>query len=220
MNQTQLLEELNQAVIALDIDLAVQLTDDAMAAGMDPLVAIEQGLQPGIFTIGERFERLECFLPELIKSAKVFQAAMKVMEPVILARGSGKKARGVIVMGTVKGDIHKIGKDIVVMLWRTRGFEVHDLGEDIPASEFLKAAREHKADIVGLSALLNTTMPAQQDVIRLFAEQGVRDDYKILIGGAPVTQAWADQIGADGYAQTAQDGVTWAMEMLPAVVAA
>ena len=110
-----------------------------------------------------------------------------------------------------RGDIHKIGKDIVVLLLKTRGFEVHDLGEDVPASEFLKAAENFNADIVGLSALLNTTMPAQQDVINLFKEQGVREKYKLMVGGAPVTQEWADEIGADAYAKTAEEGVSIAL---------
>ena len=117
-------------------------------------------------------------------------------------------------MGTVKGDIHKIGKDIVVLLLKTRGFNVIDLGEDIKASEFLKSALDHQADIIGLSALLNTTMPAQQDVINLFKEQGIRDDYVILVGGAPISQNWADEIGADGYAKTAEEAVKMALNFM------
>jgi len=209
-----LLKKMSDAIIALDKDAAIAATEEAVSAGMPPLKAIEEGLQPGIQTVGDRFETFECFLPELIGSAEAFKAAMGVLEPVIAKLSDGQKSSGTVVMGTVKGDIHKIGKDIVVLLLKTRGFDVIDLGEDIPASEFLKAAQKHNADIIGLSALLNTTMPAQQDVINLFKEQGIRDNYAILVGGAPVSQKWADEIGADGYAKTAEDAVKLSLELM------
>jgi len=214
MGEQALLEKLSQAVIALDREAAVAATKEALAANMSPLKAIEEGLQPGIQTVGDRFETFECYLPELIGSAKVFRAAMNVLEPVIAKISASQKSSGTVVMGTVKGDIHKIGKDIVVLLLKTRGFHVIDLGEDVPASAFLKSAQKHKADIIGLSALLNTTMPAQQEVVKLFAEQGVRDDHHIIIGGAPVSRKWADEIGADGYAKTAEQGVKLALELM------
>jgi 5-methyltetrahydrofolate--homocysteine methyltransferase len=139
---------------------------------------------------------------------------MDVLEPVIAKMSENQKSSGTVVMGTVKGDIHKIGKDIVVLLLKTRGFKVIDLGEDIPASEFLKAAQRHDADIIGLSALLNTTMPAQQEVIKLFSEEGIRDNFTIMVGGAPVSQKWADEIGADGYAKTAEEAVKVALDLM------
>jgi trimethylamine corrinoid protein len=211
MEENEILVKLKQAVIGLNQDAAVAAAKEAIAAGVAPLKAIEEGLQPGVEIIGDKFDKLECFLPELIGSAKVFRAAVDVLEPEIAKLGVSKHASGIAVIGTVKGDIHKIGKDIVVLLLKTRGFEVHDLGEDVPASEFLKAAENFKADIVGLSALLNTTMPAQQDVINLFKEQGVREKYAIIVGGAPVTQEWANEIGADAYAKTAEEGVSMAL---------
>jgi len=171
MGDHELLEKMSQAIIALDKDAAVAAAEEAIATNMSPLKAIEEGLQPGIQTVGDRFEAFECFLPELIGSAEAFKAAMDVLEPVIAKMSENQKSSGTVVMGTVKGDIHKIGKDIVVLLLKTRGFKVIDLGEDIPASEFLKAAQKHDADIIGLSALLNTTMPAQQEVINLFSEE-------------------------------------------------
>jgi len=214
MGEQDLLERMSQAIIALDKDAAVAAAKEAVASGMSPIKAIEEGLQPGIQTVGDRFESFEMFLPELIGSADTFKAAMEVLEPIIAKMSGEKQSSGTVVMGTVKGDIHKIGKDIVVLLLKTRGFNVIDLGEDIKASEFLKSALDHKADIIGLSALLNTTMPAQQDVINLFKEQGIRDDYIILLGGAPVSQNWADEIGADGYAKTAEEAVKMALKFM------
>lgn len=214
MAAQELLEKMSRAIIALDKDAAVAAVEEAISAGMSPLTAIEGGLQPGMQTVGDRFENFDCFLPELIGSAEVFKAAMDRLEPVIAGMSEGKESRGTVVMGTVKGDIHKIGKDIVVLLLKTRGFNVIDLGEDQPAGEFLKAAQKHRADIIGLSALLNTTMPAQQEVIKLFREQGIRDNYFIMVGGAPVTRKWADEIGADGYAKTAEEGVKLAASFM------
>ena len=214
MGDHELLEKMSQAIIALDKEAAVAAAEEAVAANMSPLKAIEEGLQPGIQTVGDRFEAFECFLPELIGSAEAFKAAMDVLEPVIAKMSENQKSSGTVVMGTVKGDIHKIGKDIVVLLLKTRGFKVIDLGEDIPASEFLKAAQKHDADIIGLSALLNTTMPAQQEVIKLFAEEGIRGNFTIMVGGAPVSQKWADEIGADGYAKSAEEAVKLALDLM------
>ena len=214
MGDHELLEKMSQAIIALDKDAAIAAAEEAVAANMSPLKAIEEGLQPGIQTVGDRFEAFECFLPELIGSAEAFKAAMDVLEPVIAKMSENQKSSGTVVMGTVKGDIHKIGKDIVVLLLKTRGFKVIDLGEDIPASEFLKAAKKHDADIIALSALLNTTMPAQQEVIKLFSEEGIRDNFTIMIGGAPVSQKWADEIGADGYAKSAEEAVRLALDLM------
>ncbi len=214
MEEQALLDKMSQAIIALDKDAAVEAAQEAVSCGMSPLKAIEEGLQPGIQTVGERFENFECYLPELIGSAEAFKAAMDVLEPLIAKLSENKETSGTVVMGTVKGDIHKIGKDIVVLLLKTRGFNVIDLGEDVAASEFLKAAQKYQADIIGLSALLNTTMPAQQEVIKLFKEQGIRDDYTIMVGGAPINQKWTDQIGADGYAKTAESAVKLALELM------
>ena len=219
MEEKEVLIKLKQAVIDLNMDAAVAAAKASIAAGVEPLKAIEEGLQPGVEIIGDKFDKLECFLPELIGSAKVFRAAVDVLEPEIAKLGVTKHTSGIAVIGTVKGDIHKIGKDIVVLLLKTRGFEVHDLGEDVPASEFLKAAENFNADVVGLSALLNTTMPAQQDVINLFKEQGVREKYMMIVGGAPVTQDWANEIGADAYAKTAEDGVSIALAYISEKVA-
>jgi corrinoid protein of di/trimethylamine methyltransferase len=214
MEERELLDKLTRAIIALDKEAAVAAVNEAVAADMSPLKAIEEGLQPGMQTVGDRFEAFELYLPELIGSAEAFKAAMDVLEPIIVKMSEDHKSSGTVVMGTVKGDIHKIGKDIVTLLLKTRGFHVVDLGENIAASQFLKAAQENDADIIGLSALLNTTMPAQREVIKLFSEEGVRRNYRIMVGGAPVSQAWADEIGADGYAKTAEQAVKLALELM------
>jgi dimethylamine corrinoid protein len=164
--------------------------------------------------IGDKFNRGECYLPELIRAANTFNAAMKVLEPEIVRRGQERVHRGVVVVGTVKGDIHKIGKDILAMLMKTRGFDVHNLGEDVPMSTFLKQAAEHDAHIIGMSALLTTTMPGQKEVIDLLKETGVRDKYIVMVGGGPVSAEWAQEIGADGYAETAEEAVGLAEELL------
>ena len=214
MGETELFEKVSKAIIDVDKDTAVAAAKEALEKGISPLKVIEGGLQVGINTVGERFENFECFLPEMIGSAEAFTAAMDVLEPEIAKLSDKKESSGTVVMGTVKGDIHKIGKDIVVLLLKTRGFEVIDLGEDVPASRFLEEAAQNNADIIALSALLNTTMPAQQDVIKLLTEQGVRDNYRIMVGGAPVTQKWADEIEADGYAKTAEDAVQLALDFM------
>jgi len=139
---------------------------------------------------------------------------MKVLEPEITKRGQQQTPRGIVVLGTVKGDVHKIGKDILAMLMKTRGFEVHNLGEDVSASTFLKKAAEHKADIIGMSSLLTTTMPGQKEVIDILKETGTRSKYMIMVGGGPVTKEWAKQIEADGYAETAEEGVNLAIELI------
>ena len=214
MGNNELLQKMSQAIIDLNKDVVVSTVEEGLAAGLSPLEMIEGGLQVGINTVGDRFESFECFLPELIGSAEAFNAAMEILEPIIAKMSGDKETSGIVIMGTVKGDIHKIGKDIVTLLLKTRGFEVIDLGEDVPASKFLEAADKNSADIIALSALLNTTMPAQQDMIKLLTEQEVRSRYSIMVGGAPVTQDWAEEIGADGYAKTAEEAVRLAQDLM------
>ncbi len=220
MENNELLQKMSQAIIDLKKDVVVSIVNEGLTAGLSPLEMIEGGLQVGINTVGDSFEAFECFLPELIGSAEAFNAAMEILEPIIAEMSGDKETSGIVVIGTVKGDIHKIGKDIVTLLLKTRGFEVIDLGEDVPASKFLEAADKNSADIIALSALLNTTMPAQQDVIKLLTEQNVRSRYSIMVGGAPVTQDWAEEIGADGYAKTAEEAVRLAQDLMAKRVAA
>lgn len=216
MTAAEIIDELREAVVATSTDRAVSAAEALVAQGFDPIEGIEKGLVRGAVQIGEMFDEGECFLPELIQASDALTAATKVLETEIIKRGAECERRGVVVIGTVKGDIHKIGKDIVAMLMRVRGFEVHDLGEDVSMSTFVDKAAEHGADIIAMSSLLTTTMPAQREVIDLLKETGVRDRYRVLVGGSPVTQEWADRIGADGYAETAAAAVERALGLVSA----
>jgi len=216
MTAAEIFDELREAIVATSKDRAVRAAEALVAEGIDPVEGIEKGLVRGAVQVGEMFDNGECFLPQLILAGDALLAATKVLEADILKRGAECKRCGVVVIGTVKGDIHKIGKDIVAMLMRVRRFEVHDLGEDVSMSTFVDKAAEHGADIIAMSSLLTTTMPSQREVIDLLEETGVRDRYRVLVGGSPVTQEWADNIGADGYADTATSAVERALELVSA----
>jgi len=210
MAQHELFDHLKQAMIALDKEAVVSKTQISLDKGLSPLEIIQEGLMPGLNEIGELFENEEIFLPELMKSALVFQGAMDILRPKIQEQGGGAEKKGTIVIGTVKGDMHYIGKDIVKLLMETAGFEVHDLGVDVDPFAFIVKADEVKADIIALSALLTTTLVGQQDIIEALEGQGKRDKFKVIIGGGAVTQSWADEIGADGYAENGYGAVTLA----------
>jgi trimethylamine corrinoid protein len=210
----QVYAELRQAVITADEGLASVAARRVVAQGGDLLAAVEHGLSAGMAVIGEDFERGECFLPELIGASQAFNAAMKVLEPEIEKAGGGMKRSGVAVVGTVAGDVHNIGKDIFAMLLKVRGFEVHDLGADVSMGSYVERVEEVGADLIGMSALLTTTMPSQKEVIDMLGELGLRDRYVVMVGGGPVSQEWADQIGADGYAETAQEGAELAVRLV------
>ena len=207
MDHGELADNLKKAMIALDQEDVVSHIAKGLAAGVDPLEIIEKGLLPGLNTIGERFENEEVYLPELMKSAQVFQGAMELLQPKIQELGATSKKRGTIVIGTVKGDMHHIGKNILKLLMETSGFEVHDLGVDVNPFAFIVKAKEVNADIIALSALLTTTLVGQKDVLEALFGQGTRDNYKVMVGGGAVTQNYADEIGADGYAESAYGAV-------------
>jgi corrinoid protein of di/trimethylamine methyltransferase len=210
----ELQSDLKRAVITADQPLAIDAARRVVAQGGDLLAAVEQGLSAGMAVVGEDFERGECFLPELVSAAETFGVAMTVLEPEIEKAGGILKRSGVAVVGTVAGDVHSIGKDIFAMLLKVRGFQVHDLGVDVSMGDFVEKADELGADMIGMSALLTTTMPSQREVIDTLCELGVRDKYVIMVGGGPVFQPWAEQIGADGYADTAQQGAELAVRLV------
>lgn len=185
-----------------------------MEGNIDPLKAVEDGLVKGLTVIGEKYENDEIFLPELMMAANTFQKAMFVLEPKIAEMGKERSKKGVIVIGTVKGDIHKIGKDIVILLMKTAGYEVHDLGEDVDLFTFIDTAKKVEADAIGLSALLTSTLSGQKDVIDALTQQGIREKYVVIIGGGATTPEWAETIGADLYAENAQVAVRKLTEML------
>jgi corrinoid protein of di/trimethylamine methyltransferase len=207
MDQHELLDDLKKAMVALDQEAVVSKTTMGLAEGVSPLEIIQNGLMPGLNEIGELFEDEEIFLPELMKSAKVFQGAMDLLRPKIQEQGGGVEKKGTIVIGTVKGDMHYIGKDIVKLLMETAGFEVHDLGVDVDPFAFIAKADEVNADIIALSALLTTTLVGQKDIIEALEGQGKRNKFKVIVGGGAVTQAWSDEIGADGYAENAYGAI-------------
>jgi corrinoid protein of di/trimethylamine methyltransferase len=202
-----LLEKMSESIVTLNRAMTIRMVEAALRKGVDPLEIIERGLSPGMRSIGDKFQRLEVFLPELILGSKIFTEAMKLIEPIILKMGVERKIEGIVVIGTVKGDVHNIGKDIVAMLLKTAAFEVHDLGVDVEISRFIEKANEVTADIIGLSSLLTSTMPIQKDFIDILKERGERNKFLVMVGGGPVTQRWADEIGADGYALNAEEAV-------------
>lgn len=216
MSSEDRLASIKEAMIQIDEQKVKRVVREAVSQGLDPLQAIEKGLSPGMLQIGDKFNRGECYLPELIRAADAFNAAMAVLEPEIEKSGVEKKVTGTVVIGTVKGDIHNIGKDILGMLMKTRGFDVIDLGIDVAASAFLTTAEERNAHIIAMSSLLTTTMPGQREVIDLLEQRGVRDKYITMVGGGPVNQSWAAEIGADGYADTAEQAVRLAEDLIAA----
>ncbi|MGD9147840.1 MAG: corrinoid protein [Anaerolineae bacterium] len=210
----ELFKQMAQAVIDGDDDEAASLAQQALDQGVAPLEAINKGFTPGMDVVGELYSTGEYFLPDLILGGEAMKTALAVLEPALNASGQSREVLGVVVLGTVKGDIHEIGKSLVGSMLAANGFEVYDVGIDIEASAFVAKAQEVKADIVALSALLTTTMLHQRDVIEHLAEAGLREQVKVMVGGSPVTQGWADQIGADGFAEDAATAVVVAKKMM------
>ena len=208
MGEAETFEQLKQSIVDQDEDAVLAAVEKALAEGVAPKAVIDEGLLPGLNVIGEQFECEDIFLPELMQAALAFQSAMTVLEPKIKESGGEGPKKGRIVLGTVKGDMHSIGKNILRLLFETSGFEVWDLGIDVDLFHFVDKAREVDADIIAISALLTTTLVGQRDVIEALEAQGTRDKYKVIIGGGATTKEWADSIGADGWAATAYEAVT------------
>ncbi|NPV69790.1 MAG: corrinoid protein [Firmicutes bacterium] len=205
---------MSQSVLDGDADEAEKLANSALEQGAPPLDCVEKGFVKGIEEVGRMFEKGEMFLPELVAAADAMKGALDILKPALENSAVGRKSFGRVVIGTVKGDIHDIGKSIVGSLLTASGFDVLDLGVDVDTNLFVAKAKEFGANMVGLSALLTTTMPAQREVVRLLKEAGLRDKVKVLVGGAPVTERWAGEIGADGYAEDAIRAVAAAKKLL------
>ena len=205
---------MRQSIIDGAPDTASGLAQDAVAAGIAPLDAINQGYVPGMQEVGEQFAKGQMFLPDMMASAEAMRAAMAVLDPQLKRLGKERLLAGVVVLGTTKGDIHEIGKALVGTLLTAHGFRVHDLGVDVASEKFAATARDVKADIVGVSALLTTTMRNQKGVVEAIEKAGLRAQVKIMVGGAPVTRRWAQEIGADGYAKDAMSAVDLARELM------
>ncbi len=210
-----IIRQLEQAVIEGLPEDAEMYANQAIARGLDPLDCINEGLTPGIQRVGELFASGEYFLPELIIGADAMKAALDVLEPAMLG-DQEREVVGRVVLGTVEGDIHEIGKTLVGTMLIANGFKVFDIGVDNTASDFIKAVEENNADIVGASALLTTTMLKQRELIGELEKAGLRDRLKIMVGGAPVTASYAQEIGADGYAEDAISAVDLAFRLVDA----
>jgi len=211
----EFMKQISEAVIkGMDEEIR-KLTKEALEAGRTAKEILDEGLLPGMDYVGVRFEKGEMFIPEVLLSARAMKASMEILRPLLVKSGAGM-TRGKVVIGTVKGDLHDIGKNLVGIMLEGAGFEVHDLGKNVPPEAFVEAAKEIKPDIIGMSALLTTTMGMMQKTINALAEAGIRDQVKIMVGGAPVTADFAKQIGADGFGHDAVAAVNLAKEFIGA----
>jgi trimethylamine corrinoid protein len=209
-----LYEQMKQTVLEGEPEEAAALAQQGLDAGLAPGDILDKGFVKGIEEVGDLFGRGEFFLPELVQGAEAMKAAVAVLQPAIDAAGGASRSLGVAVAGTVAGDIHEIGKTIVCSMLSAAGFTVTDVGCDVPVETFIDKVKELKPDLLLLSALLTTTMPNQQKTIEALKAAGLRDNVKVMIGGAPTTRAWADEIGADGYAEDAIEAVVTAKGLL------
>jgi corrinoid protein of di/trimethylamine methyltransferase len=201
-------EDLVNAVLTFDSDKLIDTTRKALTLGEDPVKIVEQGLAKALKIAGKKFEDGEFFLMDLVSVAEPVQRVMKdLLEPEITRRKTHREILGKIVLGTVAGDIHDIGKNIVGAMLFAAGFDVYDVGKDVPTEEFVSKCKELNANIVGASALLTTTLPIQEDIVKAIVAAGLRNKVRLMFGGAPVTEGWIKQIGADSYAEDAVEAV-------------
>ncbi len=211
MSEKEILERLKKSVVELDEDGAKAAANDAIAQGFDPLTCIEKGLAEGMKVISDKFDNAEIYVPQIIISAEAFTSAVEILSSHI---EGGYSAKGKIILHTVEGDIHDIGKNIVSILLQANGFEVIDLGRDVLIDDVIDAAVEKDVDCIAGSALMTTTMPAQREIINELKDRGIRDKFKCLFGGAPTSQEWVDQIGADGWAENAAEATIVVSELI------
>lgn len=212
----ELFKAMAQSIIDGDDEQAGELARKALEMGIDPLDAIDRGFVPGVDFVGDQFSCGDAFLPELVMAGEAMKTAVSALEPEMSRRGSQREVQGVVVLATIQGDIHDIGKTLVGTMLSSSGFKVHDMGVDVPVANLVAKAREVDADIVAVSSLLTTTMVRQRDVVKLMDEMGLRPKMKVMVGGAPVTREWVAEIGADGYSEDAIGAVTVAKELVKA----
>jgi len=214
MADARLYQQMAQAVIDGLPDRARQLAEEALSQGIDPLEAINRGYKPGMDVVGEGFANGDLFIPDLMMSGEAMKAAIAALEGELSRRKQQRDVLGKVVIGTVEGDIHEIGKTLVATMLAANGFEVYDLGVDVSAQAFVDKVREVDADVLGLSALLTTTILNQETVILTLKEAGLRDRVKVIIGGVPASEEWAREIGADGYAENATEAVATVKQLV------
>jgi len=212
----ELFQKMAQSIIDGDSDAAVALAEQSVSSGLDPLQAISEGFVVGVNKVGESFAAGQAFLPELVMAGEAMKAAVATLEPEMKKRGSERIMLGKVVLATVEGDIHEIGKSLVGTMLSASGFQVFDLGVDVPTAKIIAKVREVDADMVGLSALLTTTMVKQKEVIDELDKQGLRKKVKVIVGGAPVTRDWVQKIEADGYSEDAIGAVAVAKGLVGA----
>jgi 5-methyltetrahydrofolate--homocysteine methyltransferase len=205
-------EQIKDEVIKGQADAVKELVNQALSENISAEDVLNNGLVAGMNIVGEKFKNNEFFIPEVLVSARAMSAGLDILNPLLAE--ANVKARGKVVIGTVKGDLHDIGKNIVGMMLQGAGYEIVDLGADVPKEKFIEFTQKEEVDMVGMSALLTTTMIYMQEIIQGLKEAGLRDKVKVIIGGAPVTQAYADQIEADGYAPDAASAIDLAKDLL------
>ena len=210
----ELVTQITTSIIEGKPDETANLTRQALEAGLEPLTIIDEGLTVGMNIVGEKFQTGEFFLPNLVIAASGMNQAMEILKPELESRQQAAESLGTVVIGSVAGDIHEIGKTLVGTMLAANGFQVHDMGVDVPNETFINKVKETGASILGLSALLTTTMTVQRQVINELEEAGIRGQVKVIIGGAPISQEWSDTIGADGYADDAIGAVDLAKRLV------
>ena len=204
MSEKEIYERLKQSVIDMDADAAKEAANNAIEQNMDPIACIEKGLSEGMMVISDMFDNAQVYVPQIILSAEAFTDAVDILASHIKG---GYAAKGKIIIHTVEGDIHDIGKNIVGILLQANGYEVIDLGRDVPVSDVVDAAIKHEVDFIAGSALMTTTMPSQREIIKELKDRGIQYKFKWVFGGAPTSKEWAEQIGADGWAENAAEAV-------------
>lgn len=214
MSQSEILAKLKLAIEEMETEMAEEAAKEALAAGIDPIAAINDGLAAGMQTMSDLFDEGEVFVPQLVVAADAFEAAVAILTGSMSAEDKAKASKGKILIHTVQGDIHDIGKNITKTMLAASGFEVIDLGRDVAVTEVVEKAKEYKVDIIAGAALMTTTMPAQRDIVSLLKEEGIRDQFKCMFGGAPVSAEWVEKIGGDAYAETASEAVEKAKKLI------
>ena len=213
LEQKKLLDSLKEAIIAIDEEKAKATAENIINKKIDPSIAIKYSIANAAIKVGEKFDSGEYYLPHLVMAGDLMEAVSAILEKNISAEQIERKK--VIVVGTVQADMHSVGKNIVSTMLKAGGFEVHDMGVDVPSMSFIEKAKEVRADMIALSSLLTTTMPYQREVIEDLASMGIRDQFKVMVGGGPVTKAYAEEIGADGYGKDAIEALEEAKKLLP-----
>ena len=210
----KLFKDMAQSIIDGDNDVAEALANQSIELGIDPLEAINQGFVVGVTHVGDEFSRGNAFLPELVMAGEAMKVAIAILEPELTRLGTKREVLGTVVIATVEGDIHDIGKTLVATMLATAGFEVHDMGVDVPIMDIVQKARDVDANLIGVSALLTTTMVKQRDVVEAVADMAFSEKVQVMVGGAPVTRAWMEEIGADGFSEDAIGAIAVAKELL------